>query len=152
MSLFRLFVVFLFLLSCSRWSFVDFPLIFSYSTDHVPDMQPCILLGMVEARSVNVKTTTTTTMRLLIVHPTIDYDSPLLEPDTKHSTRVYNITVFYFCSAWIFAYWLRAGVLSAMNAIGAQLCDTMNSGGIPRVSTRFSLSVENEKADARRNG
>ena len=29
--------------------------------DHVPDWQPRILLGMVEARSVNVKTTTTTT-------------------------------------------------------------------------------------------
>ena len=29
------------------------------SVDHVPDWQPRILLGMVEARSVNVKKTTT---------------------------------------------------------------------------------------------
>ena len=53
-----LFVVFvLFLLSCSRWSFVDIPLIFSCPADDVPDWQPRTLLGMVEARSVNVKNT-----------------------------------------------------------------------------------------------
>ena len=40
---------------------VDVPLIFSCPTDHVPDWQPRILLGMVEARSVNVKNTKTTT-------------------------------------------------------------------------------------------
>ena len=34
------------------------PLIFSCRTNHVPDRQPRILLGMVEARSVNVKNTT----------------------------------------------------------------------------------------------
>ena len=51
------FVVFFF---CSRWSFVDVPLIFFCPTDHVPDWQPRILLGMVEAPSVNVKKTTTT--------------------------------------------------------------------------------------------
>ena len=39
----------------SRWSFVDVPLIFFCPVDHVPDWQPCTLLGMVEARSVNVK-------------------------------------------------------------------------------------------------
>ena len=51
---------------CSRWSFVDVPLIFFYPADHVPDWQPRILLGMVEARSVNnVKKTTTTTVSLL---------------------------------------------------------------------------------------
>ena len=38
-----------------------FPLIFFCPADHVPDWQPRILLGMVEARSVNVKKTTTTT-------------------------------------------------------------------------------------------
>ena len=48
------FVLFL----CSRWSSVDVPLIFSGPTGHVPDWQPRILLGMVEARSVNVKNTT----------------------------------------------------------------------------------------------
>ena len=62
-------------------------------------------------------------------------------------------------------YWPCAGGLSAMNAIGTQLRDPINSGltrwrmavsinewtpprksgGIPWVSTRFSLSMENEK-------
>ena len=37
------------------------PLIFFCPADHVPDWQPRILLGMVEARSGNVKKTTTTT-------------------------------------------------------------------------------------------
>ena len=45
---------------CSHWSLVDVPLIFFCPADHVPDWQPRILLGMVEARSVNVKKTTTT--------------------------------------------------------------------------------------------
>ena len=40
---------------CSHWSLVDVPLIFFCPVDHVPDWQPRILLGMVEARSVNVK-------------------------------------------------------------------------------------------------
>ena len=44
---------------CSHWSLVDVPLIFFCPADHVPDWQPCVLLGMVEARSVNVKKTTT---------------------------------------------------------------------------------------------
>ena len=38
---------------CSRWSLVDVPLIFFCPADHVLDWQPRILLGMVEARSVN---------------------------------------------------------------------------------------------------
>ena len=46
---------------CSHWSLVDVPLIFFCPPDHVPDWQPRVLLGMVEARSVNVKKTTTTT-------------------------------------------------------------------------------------------
>ena len=46
---------------CSQWSLVDVPLIFFCPADHVPDWQPRVLLGMVEARSVNVKKTTTTT-------------------------------------------------------------------------------------------
>ena len=44
---------------CSHWSLVDVPLIFFCPADHVPDWQPRVLLGMVEARSVNVKKTTT---------------------------------------------------------------------------------------------
>ena len=46
---------------CSHWSLVDVPLIFFCPADHVPYWQPRVLLGMVEARSVNVKKTTTTT-------------------------------------------------------------------------------------------
>ena len=44
---------------CSHWSLVDVPLISFCPVDHVPDWQPRIVLGMVEARSVNVKKTTT---------------------------------------------------------------------------------------------
>ena len=58
--LFVVFCVFVFFF-CSHWSLVDVPLISFCPADHVPDWQPCILLGMVEARSVNVKKTTTTT-------------------------------------------------------------------------------------------
>ena len=54
---------------CSHWSLVDVPLIFFCPADHVPDWQPRVLLGMVEARSVNVKKTTTTlNSRLLSGH------------------------------------------------------------------------------------
>ena len=52
------FCVFVFFF-CSHWSLVDVPLIFFCPADHVPDWQPRVLLGMVEARSVNVKKTTT---------------------------------------------------------------------------------------------
>ena len=45
---------------CSHGSFVDVPLIFVSPADHVPDWQPRTLLGIVEARSINVKKTTTT--------------------------------------------------------------------------------------------
>ena len=48
---------------CSHWSLVDVPLIFFCPADHVPDWQPRVLLGMVEARSVNVKKTTTNNNR-----------------------------------------------------------------------------------------
>ena len=47
--------------SCCHWSLVDVPLISFCPADHLPDWQPRIVLGMVEARSVNVKKTTTTT-------------------------------------------------------------------------------------------
>ena len=49
---------------CSRWSFVDVPLTSLCPVDHVSDWQPRILLGMVKARTVNVKKTTTTTTRV----------------------------------------------------------------------------------------
>ena len=52
---------------CSHWSLVDVPLIFFCPADHVPDWQPRVLLGMFEARSVNVKKTTTTTLTLCVV-------------------------------------------------------------------------------------
>ena len=55
---FVVFCVFVFFF-CSHWSLIDVPLIFFCPADHVPDWQPCVLLGMVEARSVNVKKTTT---------------------------------------------------------------------------------------------
>ena len=58
--LFLSFCRFLFLFLCSRRSLVGVLLIFSCPEDHVPDWQPRIILGMVEARSVNVKNTTTT--------------------------------------------------------------------------------------------
>ena len=48
-----------FVFFCSHWSLVDVPLIFFCPADHVPDWQSRVLLGMVEARSVNVKKTTT---------------------------------------------------------------------------------------------
>ena len=48
---------------CSHWSLIDVPLIFFCPADHVPDWQPRVLLGMVEARSVNVKKTTKNTVK-----------------------------------------------------------------------------------------
>ena len=56
---FSLSFLFVFLF-CSDWSLVDVPLISFCPADHVPDWQPRIVLGMVEARSVDVKKTTTT--------------------------------------------------------------------------------------------
>ena len=61
--LFVVFCLFMFFF-CSHWSFVDVPLIFFCPADPVPDWQPRILLGVVEARSVNVKKTTTTTYQI----------------------------------------------------------------------------------------
>ena len=52
LSLCRFFVFVFFF--CSHWSLVDVPPIFFCPADHVPDWQPRVLLGMVEARSVNV--------------------------------------------------------------------------------------------------
>ena len=67
--LFVVFGMFVFFF-CSHWSLVDVPLIFFCPADHVPDWQPRILLGMVEARSVNVKKTTTTTTTKSIIYTT----------------------------------------------------------------------------------
>ena len=44
-----------------RWRFVHVPLIYSCRADHVSDWQPRILLGKVEAQSVNVINTLTRT-------------------------------------------------------------------------------------------
>ena len=50
--LFLCFCLFVFFF-CSHWSLVDVPLICFCPADHVPDWQPRIVLGMVEARSVS---------------------------------------------------------------------------------------------------
>ena len=50
-----LFVLFLYL--CSYWSIVDVVLIYSCSAHHVPDWQPRMLLGLVNARPVGAKNT-----------------------------------------------------------------------------------------------
>ena len=55
---------------------VDVPLISFCPADHVPDSQPRILLGMVGARSVNVKKTTTTTTETTVSRPVTHVTSP----------------------------------------------------------------------------
>ena len=62
-----LFVVFVCVFLLLSVSFVDFPPIFFCPADDVPDWQPRILLGMVEAGSVTVKKTTTTTTTTTLV-------------------------------------------------------------------------------------
>ena len=47
--LFVFFVLLCILYFCSRWSFVDVPLIYCCPADHVPDWQPRILLGMLRS-------------------------------------------------------------------------------------------------------
>ena len=73
--LFVVFCVFVFFF-CSHWSLVDVPLIFFCPADHVPDWQPRIVLGMVEARSVNVKKTTTTTTRGRHSNQRVTFEDP----------------------------------------------------------------------------
>ena len=76
---------------CSHWSLVDVPLIFFCPADHVPDWQPRVLLGMVEARSVNVKkTTTTTTTRRVLICTT--YDIMSLFSMVLHCIVLYTTT------------------------------------------------------------
>ena len=58
---FSLSFLFVFFFCPHYWSLVDVPLMISFCpADHAPDWQPRIVLGMVEARSVNVKKKTTT--------------------------------------------------------------------------------------------
>ena len=71
---------------CSHWSLVDVPLIFFCPADHVPDWQPRVLLGMVEARSVNVKKTTTTTY--IDVYYQLTYGTVNLESFTFMTCRL----------------------------------------------------------------
>ena len=73
---------------CSHWSLVDVPLIFFCPADHVPDWQPRVLLGMVEARSVNVKKTTTTTYQIsmggvahTVLYCTVPYHTAFITGD-----------------------------------------------------------------------
>ena len=61
--LFLLFLSFLFV--CSRWSFVDVPLIFSCPEDHVQNWRPPILLGVVEAKLVKCQEHTHTHTSLI---------------------------------------------------------------------------------------
>ena len=68
---------------CSHWSLVDVPLIFFCPADHVPDWQPRVLLGMVEARSVNVKKTTTTTTSLQLLLQTWCGSAPRRGPSAN---------------------------------------------------------------------
>ena len=65
--------VIIFIFFCSRWSSVDVPRTFFCPADHVPDWQPRMLLGTVEARSVNVKKT---------CHEEVLYLQPLIPPIT----------------------------------------------------------------------
>ena len=77
---------------CSHWSLVDVPLIFFCPADHVPDWQPRVLLGMVEARSVNVKKTTTTT--------THSEDDSQLSGVTAHFERLSYLSIFERCKSF----------------------------------------------------
>ena len=93
-SLSFLFVFFV----CSRWSFVDVPPTFFCPADDVPDWQPRTLelLGMVEARSVNVKKTTTTTP-IFRVNIYIGSSSALKQKYTHHAFAQ-NHVLSYYCT------------------------------------------------------
>ena len=74
---------------CSHWSLVDVPLIFFCPADHVPDWQPRVLLGMVEARSVNVKKTTTTTcISGLKERPRLQFSESIKTKTKQNKTNV----------------------------------------------------------------
>ena len=78
---------------CSHWSLVDVPLIFFYLADHVPDWQPRVLLGMVEARSVNVKKTTTATTTTICPS---DRFCRVQNLPTSSAELIWPITELYF--------------------------------------------------------
>ena len=82
---------------CSHWSLVDVPLIFFCPADHVPDWQPRVLLGMVEARSVNVKKTTTTTTTVFLSQQSCPnyprLNSPPLSGRTTTTSEVIHSTL-----------------------------------------------------------
>ena len=106
---------------CSHWSLVDVPLIFFCPADHVPDWQPRVLLGMVEARSVNVKKTTTRSkhcaisalytvvntiailkgvtqyLLLFVYHVTTSTPTNLLWQTNPESTTCFAVAMFSFC-------------------------------------------------------
>ena len=97
LSLCRL-CVFVFL--CSHWSLVDVPLIFFCPADHVPDWQPRVLLGMVEARSVNVKKTTTTTTPSLRRYDWDVFWSCSFVKKGGHNTRttiIFTLLILDYC-------------------------------------------------------
>ena len=82
---------------CSHWSLVDVPLIFFCPADHVPDWQPRVLLGMVEARSVNVKKTTTTTVPcILLTHRIIDAETSKPRQPQLFEYCLLSVELFYF--------------------------------------------------------
>ena len=90
LSFFFFLCVFVFFF-CSHWSLVDVPLIFFCPADHVPDWQPRVLLGMVEARSVNVKKTTTTTTYLYQAGGEKDRPKNTTKPThQEEKTRTHN--------------------------------------------------------------
>ena len=76
-----------------------FLLYFSYPADHAPDWQPRILLGTVEARSVNVEYTTTTT--------TISYicDSMSKRWVVTYRWYFYCLLLSYFSSSTVVLYY-----------------------------------------------
>ena len=92
-SFFLSFLFFVLLFFCSRWSFVDVPLIFFCPADHVPNWQPRILLGMVEARSVDVKKTTATKEFIKPLYSTLSHETVVAYPwpailGTKRTNQV----------------------------------------------------------------
>ena len=94
---------------CSHWSLVDVPLIFFCPADHVPDWQPRVLLGMAEARSVNVKKTTTATTRgdqwcvRVCCHPIYSGHQVVCGRISRGQTggRSHRISTPSFCGAYL---------------------------------------------------
>ena len=93
--------------------------------DHVPDWQPRILLGMVEARSVNVKNTTTTTTCIELglrrgggVGSSEDCfvsDLPCLLKDCKYCNAVYRSMFFFLL--WLSPTFASSSFLGIMRTL-----------------------------------